>query len=348
MTGLASRAADGLDSRPDFRLGIALALACALHAAVIWGIDPPVRGSAYDTRALDIRLIAGSAPASSAEIPPEQQQGFTPSREEPASALPESGSRSLDQSGLAPDAAATVHPQPGGREGPQSDPGSSSPWQKSGVAPRVPMRPPDKARGARISGIFERRATQSGGMQRRSNAGGLLPRAARPPGAPEQQTAGQTPSPEFSTGSAAGNNTVSYSDLAREIASTHAAREQAEALEPVGTRARRLTGSSAKSTVEAAYLDMWRQKTERIGRANYPPGGISGELLLLAIIRQDGALEEVRVLESSGFAALDEAAMRTVRLAAPYSHFPTEMRKSYDRLEIVRRWRFERQGAFLH
>ena len=57
------------------------------------------------------------------------------------------------------------------------------------------MRPSDKARGARISGIFERRAepsargarggtprtkTQSGGMQRRSNAGGLLPRAARP------------------------------------------------------------------------------------------------------------------------------------------------------------------------
>ena len=41
------------------------------------------------------------------------------------------------------------------------------------------MRPSDKARGARISGIFERRATQSGGMQRRSNAGGLLPRAAR-------------------------------------------------------------------------------------------------------------------------------------------------------------------------
>ena len=90
---------------------------------------------------------------------------------------------------------------------------SSSPWQKSGVAPRAPMvraarasrgrallcqaRTPGKTRGARISGIFERRAepsargarggtprtkTQSGGMQRRSNAGGLLPRAARTPG----------------------------------------------------------------------------------------------------------------------------------------------------------------------
>ena len=79
---------------------------------------------------------------------------------------------------------------------------ASSPWQKCGVAPRAPRRPPGKARcrmtgqgrGARISGIFERRAepsargarggaprtkTPSGGMHRRSNAGGLLPRAAR-------------------------------------------------------------------------------------------------------------------------------------------------------------------------
>ena len=92
---------------------------------------------------------------------------------------------------------------------------------------------------------------------------------------------------------------------------------------------------------------MWRQKTERIGRANYPPGGLAGELLLLAVIHRDGNLEEVRVLESSGYAALDEAALRTVRLAAPYTHFPTEMRESYDRLEIVRRWRFEREGAVL-
>ena len=294
MTGLASRAADGLDSRPDFRLGIALALACALHAAVIWGIDPPARGSAYDTQALDIRLIAGSAPAPSAEISPEPRQSSASSRAEPASALPDSGPRSLHESGLTSGAAATVVPKPGGFEGRQSNPGS------------------------------------------------------RPSSATDQQTIGQTPLPDSGTGSPVGNNTFSYPELAREIANTHAVRTQAEALEPGGTRTKRLTGSSAKSIAEAAYLDMWRQKTERIGRANYPPGGITGELLLLAVIRQDGALEEVRVLESSGFAALDEAAMRTVRLAAPYSHFTTEMRKAYDRLEIVRRWRFEHQGAFLH
>jgi hypothetical protein len=40
------------------------------------------------------------------------------------------------------------------------------------------MRPAGKARDARIWPIFERRATQPGGMQRRSNADGLAPRAA--------------------------------------------------------------------------------------------------------------------------------------------------------------------------
>ena len=78
---------------------------------------------------------------------------------------------------------------------------ASSPWQKSGEAPRGArgegegMRLPGKTRRARISGTFERRAEpsargarggtprtkmQSGGIQRRSNVGGLLPRAASP------------------------------------------------------------------------------------------------------------------------------------------------------------------------
>jgi hypothetical protein len=45
-------------------------------------------------------------------------------------------------------------------------------------APRVARRPDDKARGGRISGICDRRATQPGGMHRRSNAAGVSPRAA--------------------------------------------------------------------------------------------------------------------------------------------------------------------------
>src|ERR1700688_46766 len=54
----------------------------------------------------------------------------------------------------------------------------SSPWRKSGVAPRAAMRPDGKARRVRIPGVCERGATPPGGMQRRPNAAGLSPRAA--------------------------------------------------------------------------------------------------------------------------------------------------------------------------
>ena len=175
---------------------------------------------------------------------------------------------------------------------------------------------------------------------------------------PDEQAApapAASTSPSASPTSAAGTPAHSarefgglpYTDLAREIADAHAQREW-DATAQAGTgRSKRLTSASAKTAVEAAYLDMWRQKIERIGRANYPPGAYSGELLLLAVIHHDGALREVRVLESSGHQALDAAATRIVQLGAPYSHFPTEMRKSYDQIEIVRRWRFARDGAFL-
>ena len=55
--------------------------------------------------------------------------------------------------------------------------GPGSPWGKSRVAPRPAGRPADKARGGRISGIFDRGATQSAGLRRGSNAVGFLPRA---------------------------------------------------------------------------------------------------------------------------------------------------------------------------
>src|SRR5262245_4850429 len=56
---------------------------------------------------------------------------------------------------------------------------ASSPWCKSIVAPRTARRPDGKARRLRISGIFERGATQPAGMHRRSNADGVAPRAAK-------------------------------------------------------------------------------------------------------------------------------------------------------------------------
>ena len=65
-------------------------------------------------------------------------------------------------------------------------------------------------------------------------------------------------------------------------------------------------------------------------------------MTLLVTIRPDGSLHDVRVLQTSGHSVLDEAALRIVRLAAPYSPFPVDMRQSTDLLEIVRSWQFRR------
>jgi protein TonB len=139
----------------------------------------------------------------------------------------------------------------------------------------------------------------------------------------------------------------SYEALAREIASLEAriARErQALAKAP---RVKRLTSVSTKTADEAAYLNMWRQKVERIGNANYPSGRIYGDLRMLVVINWDGKLKSLQILESSGHKVLDDAALRIVRIAAPFQDFPVEMRKKYDQLEIIRTWKFSRTGASL-
>ncbi len=142
-------------------------------------------------------------------------------------------------------------------------------------------------------------------------------------------------------------NNITLDDLAKEIASLEARiafEQQAQAKRP---RVKRLTSVSTKSADEAAYLNMWRRKVERIGNANYPDSKVYGDLRMLVVLRYDGTLREVRILESSGHKSLDNAALRIVRLAAPYQDFPVEMRKRYDQLEIIRTWKFSRSGARL-
>lgn len=110
-------------------------------------------------------------------------------------------------------------------------------------------------------------------------------------------------------------------------------------------RVRRLTASSAKQSADAAYLLDWRRRLEAVGNQYYPQAsvryGIYGDLRMLVVIRQDGSLEDIQVLSSSGYAVLDEAAIKIVRMAAPYSPFPPELKATTDKLEIVRTWHFQ-------
>lgn len=110
-------------------------------------------------------------------------------------------------------------------------------------------------------------------------------------------------------------------------------------------RVRRLTSVSAKQAVDAAYLADWRQRLEAVGNKYYPEAsvryGLYGDLRLLVVIHKDGSLEDIRILKSSGYAVLDEAAIKIVRLAAPYSPFPSELAATTDKLEIIRTWQFQ-------
>jgi len=138
-----------------------------------------------------------------------------------------------------------------------------------------------------------------------------------------------------------------YETLLHEIASLEARISEEEDASANAPRIRRLTSVSAKSMAEAAYLNTWREKVERIGNANFPDAGLFGDLRLLVVLREDGTLADIRVIASSGYQPLDAAAERIVRLAAPFQPFPVEMRKKYDRLEIIRTWKFSRYGTAL-
>jgi protein TonB len=109
-------------------------------------------------------------------------------------------------------------------------------------------------------------------------------------------------------------------------------------------RVRRLTSVSASQSVDAAYLLDWRRRLEAVGNKYYPEAsvryGIYGDVRLLVVIRSDGSLEDIRVLSSSGYAVLDEASIKIVRMAAPYSPFPPELKATTDKLEIIRTWQY--------
>jgi len=94
----------------------------------------------------------------------------------------------------------------------------------------------------------------------------------------------------------------------------------------------------------AAYMEAWHSKVERIGNLNYPDEarrrGLSGKLILNVAIKADGTLQSVRVRRSSGQRVLDDAALRIVKLAAPYAPFPASFKDEIDVLHIERTWRF--------
>jgi protein TonB len=114
-------------------------------------------------------------------------------------------------------------------------------------------------------------------------------------------------------------------------------------------RPRRLKiSSSTKAFAAAAYMKSWAMKVERIGNTNYPQEAkkkdINGSLMLSVDIESDGSVgpNGIVISRSSGYDVLDQAAVRIVRLGAPYAAIPKDvLPEGYEALTIIRTWRFE-------
>ncbi|WP_455198876.1 energy transducer TonB, partial [Kaarinaea lacus] len=100
----------------------------------------------------------------------------------------------------------------------------------------------------------------------------------------------------------------------------------------------------------ASYEEAWRAKVERIGKINFPDEAkrrkLSGSLIMAVTINSDGTIKSINIRQSSGHKILDDGAVRIVRLAAPFSRFPENIRKDTDELVITRTWVFEAGERF--
>ncbi|MDH3638764.1 MAG: TonB family protein, partial [Gammaproteobacteria bacterium] len=109
---------------------------------------------------------------------------------------------------------------------------------------------------------------------------------------------------------------------------------------------RKFLSARTKEYKFAAYMEAWRAKVERVGNLNYPEQAkrqkLTGNLVLDVEINPNGTIRAISVIRPSGHKVLDDAAMRIVRLSAPFSPFPPNIRKDVDILHITRTWQFLR------
>jgi len=110
---------------------------------------------------------------------------------------------------------------------------------------------------------------------------------------------------------------------------------------------KRQISAATKEYAAAAYMRAWAMKVERIGNFNYPQEAkrqnINGNLMLTVDINADGSVppDGIVVSRSSGHKILDDAAVRIVRLGAPYAAIPENVLLNSDMLTIIRTWKFK-------
>lgn len=112
---------------------------------------------------------------------------------------------------------------------------------------------------------------------------------------------------------------------------------------------KKFVGARAEEYPLASYLDAWKNKIERIGTLNYPEearGKLYGKVVLFVELRvEDGSLFNVEIQTSSGYKVLDQAALRILRMSAPFGPVPREAMKGATVLSFARAWHFTQGDA---
>jgi protein TonB len=105
---------------------------------------------------------------------------------------------------------------------------------------------------------------------------------------------------------------------------------------------KKFISANTKEYEYAAYMSAWVARVERIGNLNYPDEArrqqLHGQLVLTVALNRDGSIRSTDVIQSSGHKLLDDAAIRIVRLAAPFPPIPTA--EKVDELYVTRTWQF--------
>jgi periplasmic protein TonB len=109
------------------------------------------------------------------------------------------------------------------------------------------------------------------------------------------------------------------------------------------------TTPDTKAAELAPYLDSWRHKVEHIGTIHFPAaargaGPKSNPVIEVGILA-DGSLDKAEIRRSSGSDELDNAALQTLKLAAPFDPFPPDLARQHRVLRFVYEWQWTRRGS---
>jgi protein TonB len=112
---------------------------------------------------------------------------------------------------------------------------------------------------------------------------------------------------------------------------------------------KKFVGARTEEYGLAAYLDGWKQKIERIGTLNYPAearGKLYGAVVIFVELRaEDGSLYNAEISRSSGHKVLDQAALRILRMSAPFGAIPQQALGGATVLSFARTWYFTQGDA---